>query len=444
MDHLYIFNKDKTIVSFYSSDKEWTIKLGPNDYYAAPVFMRGCFYFRGGINIDRFADALAESFKDFDMLLGTLSMSKEGDIFVNYENNKLNQVLEIEDRTTESSINNNQNVIDHLPNKIITAEQQSGAAIDLSGMKMSAFKIKVFNDGFFIGYNINHSMLDLTGVAYYFKYLSQIYTLGNREKINLKKPQYLGTFKTNNIQFKDKDEADQYANKMGFYFIPPNNNSNNMFSQNNILKIEFNTTKLDILKSTSDLSLSKNDVITAAICKVFTFTSNLKDDDIFTLKYMCNIRKLAGLGEEALGNLYIYKGIPLKVSDIRKKSLVELAGINRKSVSEITYEQFKNDLCWFKYIQDEKIDTFGYFIPSIKYTLLSNWNQYDYDQIKFDNATPHSLAPVCIADAGTNFISFNTNENNEKTIITTVSIPPNSIKEIVEFGVNTSLYRVIN
>ncbi|EGC30667.1 hypothetical protein DICPUDRAFT_41155 [Dictyostelium purpureum] len=429
-------------VSFNTTKKSWVKKIeSPNNIFASPAFVRGCFYFKDSIDINRFINAMNLSFKDYDMLLSTLAVDKDGKPLATYTQNQSQEILEIEEAPSklieESEIEN------LVPNKVITPAQQSGATGDLNGMKMGAFKLTIFGNGFSVGFNISHSMFDQTGVFYYFKYLSQIYTLG-ADKITLKKPEIIEYNNNDSYKFSDINEAHQYANSnLGFFYKDPSNGK--AFSENISIDIEFNSNEIDQFKSTvKDQILSKNDIISAIMFKICTLNSKLKDDDVFHLRYLCNIRKFAGLGEETLGNLFKYCTIPLKVSDIREMSIIDLAKVNRKSVSEITYKQFIKALCWYKYTQDEKHINYHYFIPSIYSTKLSNWTQFSYEQIAFDNAKPYSLKPISKAGDATNFISFEINQNNEKIIQTSVAISPDSMAKVIELSNTTTLFKILN
>ncbi|EGC38621.1 hypothetical protein DICPUDRAFT_75769 [Dictyostelium purpureum] len=48
----------------------------------------------------------------------------------------------------------------------------------------------------------------------------------------------------------------------------------------------------------------------------------------------------------------------------------------------------------------------------------SSWNQFDYSQVRFNDSTSYALRTISIASKGTNFISFDINNDNNKIIST--------------------------
>ncbi|EGC31711.1 hypothetical protein DICPUDRAFT_156411 [Dictyostelium purpureum] len=388
----------------------------------------------GSINVEKFIEAMDESFKDYQVLLSYIYKESEKP-FIFFKAAGYEEILEIEERNGDSI--NNCKIEDSLPNKIKTRDTENG-------VKVGVFKLTLFKDGFSLGNVISHAIFDQGAVCYYFKYVSQLYNNGRGRTI-LAKPHFTdySAFSSESIIFNDMNEAQLYANQIGFSY-PSLHAISATHPIPLVYNIEFNINELENFKSSIDgkqAGISKNDIITAVFFKMFA--SQLLDSDIFSLKYACNIRKTAGLGEEALGNIYIHCCIPLKVLEIKEKSLLELAKISRKSVSKISVDHFKKDLIWYKYIQDNKIDSDGYFFPTPYTTILSNWNQFDYSQVRFNDSTPYALRTISIASKGTNFISFDINNDNKKIISTTIAVTFDNIDAITEMGNNTNLFKII-
>ncbi|EGC37323.1 hypothetical protein DICPUDRAFT_77037 [Dictyostelium purpureum] len=438
----FIIESDDNTVKFKTRNKKWVKKLHPNDLFSAPMFIRCSFCFKGKIDLNKFILALNESFKDFEMFLTTFKKDNNNDIFICYKENEYKQVLEIEDRPLDLIENSYSKVENLVPTlKTICPIQESGISLHLDGLKMAAFKLSIFENGFCIGYNINHACIDQTGIYYYFKYLSQLYSFG-REHLKLKKPEFIDykSYENKEFQFADTNEAHEYAKKLGFYY-KEKAQDNNIFEKNSILFLNFNLREIDNFKKESnETTLSKNDIIIGIIFKLYTFSSHLNENQDFNLKYISSVRKHGNIGEEIMGNIFRYNGISLKVGEIRKMNIIELSKINRKSVNSITIDHFKNDISWFNYIHS--LDNYGYFIPTIYGTNISNWNSLDYNKIQFGSSTPFALKTFCRARDATNYLSFDIDKNNNKTITTSISVPNDSIERIINFSKDNNLFSI--
>ncbi|EGC34934.1 hypothetical protein DICPUDRAFT_34245 [Dictyostelium purpureum] len=446
-----LFNKEKNTVKFFPTKTNWERIMGPLENFSASVYTRGGLWFKGHIDIERFVKSMNESMIECDFLLSYLYTDDKNQLYACYppkrQENEAQEQLEIEERKDSTEYSTLDIV---LPKKIISPAQHSGFVQDLNGVTMGAFKLTIFNDGFVIGYNMNHTLFDQASIFYYLKYLSNIYSHGI-EKSSLKKPYAFDSFDLENerIHFKNLDQAREYgANVLGFVYTPATSTSSttdnsaiDYFSQNTQIKLIYDLEQIDKFKAEGGPTLSKNDIICALLFKAYTYTSHLSDDQDFTLRYANNIRSRLNMGEEAIGNLSHQCRMVLKVKDIREKSILDLARINRASVSDIKGDHFKDDYNFYKYMYINKENMFDYIgKPAFITSRVTNWTSFDYHNTKFDDTAPYSLRSHSIAAYGVNTISFDTDSNGKKIYTTPISIPLDCIDKVVELGKTTKLF----
>jgi len=429
---------------FTSNKDNWSKSLGAVEYFSSPVFTRGGFYFKGAINEERFLVAIKEAFNEFHFLLATFF--RDGDGWracypPKNQDDKIEQ-LEIERREEERIDSATLDVI--LPDKIVDERMRLGFSVDLEGILMGFFKLTIFMDGFVIGYNVNHSLFDQASIFYFLKYTSHLYTYG-KEKLSLKQPIIVDveSFETKNqVSFKDINEVREYGNSiLGFTYSPPSKTENIASNSDNvIIKLKFNLMEIEEFKKTPKQYISTNDIIHAILFKIYTFNPNLQETDEFCLRYAVNARKHLGLGEEAIGNLVHQCRIILTVGELRKKTLLELALVDRQSISEISGQDFLNDVGWYKYIKDNKVNTMEYIGKGSSLTTrTTNWTNFDYNNVTFDGSLPIAVKSPSIASYGVNVISFDT-QDNQKIFTCPISIPSNCLDYAVELGKSSKLY----
>lgn len=465
----YHLNEDQTIAHFYPTKMGFKKKLGSTQYYHSPYFISQGLCFRGEIHLGRFLDAMHETLQDFDCLFGNID-AHEGDLFVSYSTEESNSTgenkssesnnrpfiqLEIEKKDEQFNSSSLDTII---PNKI--DERIKGVITDqFEGLPMGAFKLTIFVDGFTIGFSLNHSLFDQSSMFYLIKYLSHMYTYG-REKISLKKPRLVDVdFLTSNVEVPQifenlKDFRENSESYIGFKYTSPESLSEveiqteeepkPSFESYITVDLNFNLTEINKLIGTVDHYLSVNDMIHAVLLKVYSFNPRLALDQTFCFGFACNMRKYCGFGEEAIGNVLSHPLIFIKLQDIKNKSLLELALLNRQRVSEVDIEFFKRSLVWYERLLEyhEKPIHYGPTFNLLN-ARATNWSTFNYDNILFDNATPIKLNAPCLAPFRVNVISFE-NKENEKVFKTSISIPPEGIESLQELERETKLFSYEN
>ncbi|EGC34598.1 hypothetical protein DICPUDRAFT_34764 [Dictyostelium purpureum] len=436
----------------FSNNYNWEKQLGPLEYFSSPVYTRGSLFFKGEIDLMKFIRSMSSSFNYFHLLLSHFSTDKKGNIWACNSTKKINSTtkeqLEIEyiNEPMESATFENT-----LPKKTIKDVYKLGFAKDLNGMVMAAFKLTIFNDGFCIGYTVNHSFFDQASIYYYLKFLSQIYS-NDGENLTFLKPQIFDSqnFINNKVKFDGIINAREYGDSnFGFIFYtmsqkPSEGSIDINFFHNTTIGLKFDLEEINKIKSKNSNYLSTNDIISAIVLKVLTLTEFLKDSDDFTLRYVCNVRKYLEKGEEAIGNFAHHCKMILKVKEIKESSILDLANIDRKSILGIHGDDFKDSLNWYKYMQDEKEVALTYVgKPSFYSSRITNWTNFDYDAVQFDKVSPHSIKTPSLAGYGINTITFTT-EHGKKYFTTGVSIPIDCMEKLDNFGKTSKLFSIDN
>ncbi|KAM9984310.1 hypothetical protein ACTFIZ_003975 [Dictyostelium cf. discoideum] len=424
------------------------------DYAAHTVFSRGGYYFKGEINLEKFLKSMEQAFLEFPVLLSTF-YSENGIWNISYppkSHHKVKDQLEIEKR--ENELIETTTLESIIPMKLLDERMKNGFSIDLEGLPMGSFKLTILKDGFVIGYSINHSLFDQSSMYYFFKYLSMIYSNnGEKEKVTLKKPIIINGqdfYDKNQPSLTDLQNFRDYGKEfLGFTYTPFGSDSGSEKAkiENITIKVNFNLIEIEnLIKSiTDDYYLSTNDIIHSIIVKILSMNeSSISEDEQFRLRYTCNMRKRCNLNEEHIGNFGFQQNLLLKVSDIKSKSILELAKINRKDVSEFTNDNFFKTITWHNKMQNHKelpLNYLGKQVPTI--TNISNWTSFDYNKISFDGIKPFTIKSPCIATYNVNIICFDYDFKNDKKFFrTTIYIPSNSFNQINNFSNHSKLFTI--
>ncbi|EAL63437.1 hypothetical protein DDB_G0288023 [Dictyostelium discoideum AX4] len=441
----------------FKSNNIFYKKFDGLDYAAHTVFSRGGYFFKGEIDLEKFLKSMEQVFDEFPVLLSTFH-SENGIWCISYppkSHHKVNDQLEIENR--ENELIETTTLESIIPMKLLDERMKNGFSFDLEGLPMGSFKLTILKDGFVIGYSINHSLFDQSSMYYFFKYLSMIYSNnGENEKVTLKKPIII-----NGQDFYDRDQPsltdlqnfrDYGKQFLGYTYTPFGSSSGDDTSsekpkiENITIKVNFNLIEIEnLIKSIiTDCYLSTNDIIHSIIIKILSMNESISDDEEFRLRYTCNMRKRCNLSEEHIGNFGFQQNLLFKVSDIKNKSILELAKINRKDVSEFTNDNFFKTITWHNKMQTLKelpLNYLGKQVPTI--TNISNWTSFDYNKISFDGIKPFTIKAPCIASYNVNIICFDYDFKNDKKFFrTTIYIPSNSFNQINNFSNDSKLFTI--
>ncbi|KAM9969565.1 hypothetical protein ACTFIR_001401 [Dictyostelium discoideum] len=443
----------------FKSNNIFHKKFDGLDYAAHTVFSRGGYFFKGEIDLEKFLKSMEQVFHEFPVLLSTFH-SENGIWCVSYppkSHHKANDQLEIENR--ENELIETTTLESIIPMKLLDERMKNGFSFDLEGLPMGSFKLTILKDGFVIGYSINHSLFDQSSMYYFFKYLSMIYSNNcENEKVTLKKPIII-----DGQDFYDKDQPsltdlqnfrDYGKQFLGYTYTPFGSDSSSGDDtssekpkiENITIKVNFNLIEIEnLIKSIkTDYYLSTNDIIHSIIIKILSMNESISDDEEFRLRYTCNMRKRCNLSEEHIGNFGFQQNLLFKVSDIKNKSILELAKINRKDVSEFTNDNFFKTITWHNKMQNLKelpLNYLGKQVPTI--TNISNWTSFDYNKISFDGIKPFTIKAPCIASYNVNIICFDYDFKNDKKFFrTTIYIPSNSFNQINNFSNDSKLFTI--
>lgn len=211
------------------------------------------------------------------------------------------------------------------------------------------------------------------------------------------------------------------------------------------VRLVFDLQAIEELRKKSEMSISVNDLIHAIFFKIIIFNSSLPSDQEVLVAYACDMRRRCGLGENYIGNL-INTGHMVKTkAEIQHASLLELAQMNRKSLTEINPEKFKKKLSWFDYFSKFNESVEDYFplncIDPCAW-MLTNWSSFDYSQIKFDQSEPVSLKYPFIPHLNGGVISFEEIEGI-KYLNLILEIQNSALDAVIELGENTRLFKIL-
>ncbi|KAK5578677.1 hypothetical protein RB653_008350 [Dictyostelium firmibasis] len=448
-----------TMTKFFKSNNKFFKKFDGLDYAAHTVFSRGGYFFKGEIDLEKFLKSMEQVFHEFPILLSTF-YSEDGIWNISYppkSHHKINEQLEIEKKHNESIESTTLESI--LPMELLDERMKNGFSIDLEGLPMGSFKLTILKDGFVIGYSINHSLFDQSSMFYFFKYLSIIYSNKGEDNKTLKKPTTINAdnfYDKNQPELTDLKEFRDYGKEfLGFTYTPFGSSSSedeetktttttSNVNNNITIKVKFNLNEIEKLIKSLDYYLSMNDIIHSIIIKILSINENISKDEEFRLRYTCNMRKRCNLTEEYIGNFGFQQNLLFKISDIRNNTILELAKINRKDVSEFTNDNFFKTLTWHNKMQLHKelpLNYLGKQVPTI--TNVSNWTSFDYDKISFDGIKPFTIKAPCIATYNVNIICFDFDfENLQKFYRTTIFVPSNSFNQISDFANDSKLFTV--
>lgn len=445
---LYHFDEEQKVARFFPTNKAWTKKLHPVEYFYSFIYPSGGVCFKGTISIQRFLEAMQSSLQDFDFLFGRFYMDSEG-LGVRYlggndERNNSFVQLEIEERVEDLCSSTLKCI---LPDKI--DDRMRNIFVDrleaLEGLGLAAFKLTTFRDGFALGYYFNHAFFDQSSIVYFLQYLSHRYTHGDWNN-PLKKPTLMDfNFQTAKAApvFKDLIDIRKYGESaLGRRYRSEKPDNSKTLSQPNALQridVRFNIDAINKLKNSTEQFISSNDIIHALLFKIYSFNPDFLPDNIFYMTFICNMRKRCGLGDEAIGNILNPIRICTRTDYIANATILELANLSRKCIYGINVEDFKNNLVWYDHIQKYKESPMDYPTPASDplNRRVSNWSTFNYDHILFDDARIVSLKTP--ASAALAIISFD-NIGGEKVFTTSLYVPPHSLKSIIELGRSTNLF----
>ena len=443
MEKSYSFNSEKNLVYFYPSKKEWTKKLDPLEWFYCTLFPKGALYFKGKISIEKFLKAMHDTLQHFDCLYGRINR-EQGQLYVSYSGKETEFVqLEIEEKK-EAKIDI---PLESLYPSKIDKRLSAFPVNDCEGLPVGVFKLTIFEDGFAIGYCLNHAFFDQSSVVYFFKCLSQIYTESDNSP-SLKEPAIVNTASLvpeDPVIYRDVEEFRKHAERLGMKYLSDKSELFAKFAtlpSGQAVNLRFNPSGIEELKATSKLFISTNDIIQAILIKIYSMNFVESLGQKFTLAYACNMRKRCGLGEEQIGNLVNVGRMELTIEDIVRLTVLDLAIISRESLNKIHAEDFKKMLNWFLHLQKFNENPSDYIPLAFldpHFWLVTNWSSFNYEEIRFEGEAPLSIKTSFVPVINGGVVSFDHIEGEKKLDIS-VLVPTNYLNTIIEWGKNTKLF----
>jgi hypothetical protein len=447
----YHFDEKQKVARFFPPKKTWTKKLNSVEYFFSYIYPSGGLCFKGAISVERFLAAMHNSLQAFDFMFGRFHMNEEG-LGIRYpENDERNSSfiqLEIEESADPLCSATLPGI---LPVKIDGTMRNT--FVDpleaLQGMGIGAFKLTIFNDGFAIGYYLNHAFFDQSSIVYFLLYLSHIYTHGDNNN-HFKKPvlmDYSSQTAKDAPIFKDLTHIRQYGEAaLGWRYQSGKSNTSKTQSPSPALQkidVRFRMPVINKLIQSSKQFISPNDIIHALLLKMYSFNYDIEPDETFCLTFSCNMRKRCGLGANTIGNVLNPTRMYVKKEFITNATIVELAHLSREYVFGINVENFRNNIVWYNQIQGYNETPLHYRLPASDQLKLrvTNWSTFNYNHILFDDARIVSLKTPSYASTGLSIISFDS-ISGEKVLTTSLYVPHNSLESIMELARSTNLFTV--
>lgn len=429
--------KEDQIVRFYPAKENWEYQLDGLQSFYSKITSHGAFVFSGEICEERFFDALSHTLSYFECLFGRLYQEKEGwmlkyskESYVPLELGKISK------NTSEVSIK-----------ELLFSKTTSGYMQTSEGVPIAKFTLMQLNNGYAIGYSLNHAFFDQSSTHYFFKFLSDMYSSGS-ESPRLKEP----TLFNLNSLLNENDE--KYTNveqvrEGGVSGLKYTLNKTEFFTKlmtpsgREQACLRFDLAKVEKLKSETQSYISTNDLIHAVFCKIWALNPSIAAEQSLSLSYALNSRKSLGLQEETIGNIVTTAEFVLTKEEINSRSLIELAQLNRESLNSADPQYFKKGLLWFNALAEFKENIADYIPLNIvdpASWIMSNWSSFDYDQIKFDGAAPISLLPHFPSNMNCSMIVFKVIDG-VKYLEMPMEISKEVFEQVIEMGSSTGLFQ---
>lgn len=450
MNNIREFNhqKEYSITKFFPSKQHWHKTLSPIERFNAPFFGKGCLYFKGKVELEKFLIAMQNTLDSFDFIFTRFHQDEKG-LMVRYSDlasseNSEGVQLEIEySPQLITSLDENSCVPQKVDQKVL-----AGFTTDLEGLMIGAFKLTVCEDGFVIGFILNHAFFDQSSIVYFFKYLSAMYS-NDKNNIVLRKPMLVEDIDISQNQIsKLEDVAYLRRNgvSLGYQYIDDLTKFMNIVQSpysGIVLDLHFITTEFEALKNSSSCIISNNDIMHAILFKIHALNPELLPDNNLKLFFLCNMRKRLGFGHEVIGNYQCVHQIDVNINYIRQASLLELAKYNRDFVSKINTEKYINDLMWYKCFFELGQTSDNYCLVPIVDTQargISNLTSFSYADISFNGVTPVALYMPSLATFGFSLVCFD-KANPDSYLNFSIGVPKTCLEAVIEFGKTTNLFR---
>lgn len=379
----------ENVVHFFPIKENYTLQLDSTQTYFDQYWVAASLSFSGTIDKKRFIAALARTLADFDFVFGRIKSSK---LVYSKEDHVELEINECDKTLSEFKPE------ELLPNRSEEQRSLKPSEMDAAGK----FKLTITKDGFTFSWCKSHAFFDQSSICYFMKYLSRLYT----HNTSLTKPSlfFANSLLSESDKVKDLEEFKDLSKKHGILhlseigtFIQQFANQEPVVFEPVTLRISENYLKQLAQKSPSFVSI--NDLIHAFYCKAFASGDKFEGHEEVWINYACNLRKEAGLSDNAIGNVIRTRCFKITVEEIRNLSITELAIKNRENHAKREPASLIDLLRWREGLRQlglKKEDYVfeNYLAPFIVF--MTNWTTgFDYDKIAFDSATPITIrAPM--------------------------------------------------
>lgn len=431
-------------VDFTPSKSSWNKELGSIESFLCTIFAKGSFFFRGKVDLQRFVEAMQETLNAFDFLYGKIHVV-DSRIIISYTQERDKVTLEIKSQTGSMK---SATAASTLPDKF-DKRATKGLVNQLENLPMASFKLTQFDDGFAIGYYLNHAFMDQSSTVYFFQCLSRKYNGGP----DLKAPTLcdldaIAKEDSCPIVANTAEEFRSLGEQIGYTYLKDKVALlKHLLGPDSrlVLGLRFNLVELQKYKEKCTSYVSDNDLIHAILLKIYAHNPDICGKDEYTYSFACNMRRHLKLGHETIGNVLASCRISgLKTDILRKADLLYLAQRNRAELIKMCKETYVHGNSWFsnfRTIPDKPTDFLPSFIVKPLEFCTSNWLRFDYSQITFDNQEPVFVTSPTAARFNLSLISFDARDG-EKVLTTDLAIPPSSLQYAKDLAKQCGLFTV--
>lgn len=321
----------------------------------------------------------------------------------------------------------------------------------VDGLAMLYLKLTQLADGFTIAYYFNHAFLDHSSMMFFLKTLCNYYNqqLDHMETAQLTELTTLlnqeDFYLYDNIhQF--RQDAHHLMNKV--YTPDPAQLKLSMsyFTTFKTYQLIFKEEALQAFKATSKHYISTNDIVNAILMKINANDLILSTHSTSEIGFACNLRKHFGLKDHHIGNLWLdFNNGAIERSKIKDNAILDVAIHLRTLIEQSNLANHTNRLNWFQNLERNGESYTNYvanFLIDPTSIISTNWNNFDYSKIKFNENTVIAIEQPSVAQYPyTAIITFN-NLGEAKTVVN-ITLPESAIAYAQHLAEQSQLFTLL-
>lgn len=389
--------------------------------------------FPGQINVEQFNLALEKTLHSINFLFCQLKVV-EDNVYAEYTSDNDKYAITAEFEYTEISLKDTDN--DNLflmPQIIDPRTTKMDNTVD--GLAMLYLKLTQLADGFALAYYFNHAFLDQSSMVFFLKTLCNYY---NQQLEHVETPQLVElTTLFNPADFWLYDNIHQFRQDarrlMNKIYAPDPSQlklSMSYFAKCIPYKLVFKEEALQEFKATTKHYISTNDIVNAILMKINANDLALSTHATSEIGFACNLRKHFGLKDYHLGNLI--GGIlidKIERTKVKDSAIIDVAVQIRSLIEQDDLSKHTNMLNWFQNLEQNSENYTNYvanFLIDPTSIISTNWNSFDYSQIKFNENTVIAIEQPSVAQYPyTAIIHFN--KLDEAKTVVNITLPESAI-----------------